>query len=111
MAATCVRSVAIWPTALKQRCKIYVRSRTCTTALRQPVATVVHSDRGSQFRATAYLRTPKDNGLISSTGRVGACDDNATMESFLALQKNVLDRQCNRTVLRALSCAPQLPVI
>jgi putative transposase len=63
-------------------------------ALRGPHTTVVHSDRGSQFRSTAYVHTLKNNGLIGSMGRVGACADNAAMESFYSLlQKNVLDRQ------------------
>jgi putative transposase len=63
-------------------------------ALRSPQATVVHSDRGSQFRSTVFVRTLKSNGLTGSMGRVGACGDNAAMESFFALlQKNVLDRQ------------------
>jgi putative transposase len=36
----------------------------------------------------------KNNGITGSMGRVGACGDNAAMESFFALlQKNVLDRQ------------------
>jgi putative transposase len=61
---------------------------------RSPVGTVVHSDRGSQFRSHAFVRTLKNNGLVGSMGRVGACGDNAAMESFFALlQKNVLDRQ------------------
>jgi putative transposase len=61
---------------------------------RDPVGTVVHSDRGSQFRSNAFVRTIKHNGLVGSMGRVGACGDNAAMESFFALlQKNVLDRQ------------------
>jgi len=59
-----------------------------------PTNTVVHSDRGSQFRSTAYIGTLKTNGLTGSMGRVGAAGDNAAMESFFALlQKNVLDRQ------------------
>ena len=64
-------------------------------ALRDPSGTlVVHSDRGSQFRSAAFVRTLKDHGLAGSMGRVGACGDNAAMESFFALlQKNVLDRQ------------------
>ena len=63
-------------------------------ALRSPEGTVVHSDRGSQFRSTAFVRTLKTHGLTGSMGRVGACGDNAAMESFFALlQKNVLDRQ------------------
>ena len=63
-------------------------------ALRDPVGTIVHSDRGSQFRSNAFVRTLKSHGLVGSMGRVGACGDNAAMESFFSLlQKNVLDRQ------------------
>jgi putative transposase len=62
--------------------------------LRSPAGTVVHSDRGSQFRSAAFVWTLRSNGLAGSMGRVGACGDNAAMESFFALlQKNVLDRQ------------------
>jgi transposase InsO family protein len=40
------------------------------------------------------VRTLKGNGLKGSMGRVGACADNAAMESFFSLlQKNVLDSQ------------------
>jgi transposase InsO family protein len=72
-------------------------------ALRDPSATVVHSDRGSQFRSHAFVRTLRDARLKGSMGRVGACGDNAAMESFFALlQKNVLDQQAwtNREQLR-----------
>jgi transposase InsO family protein len=63
-------------------------------ALRDPAATVVHSDRGSQFRSHAFVRALRDHGLHGSMGRVGACADNAAMESFFSLlQKNVLNRQ------------------
>ena len=62
--------------------------------LRSPTGTVVHSDRGSQFRSKTFVRMLKNNNLIGSMGRVGACGDNAAMESFFALlQKNALDRQ------------------
>jgi len=62
--------------------------------LRCPEATVVHSDRGSQFRSAKFVRLLRNNGLHGSMGRVGACADNAAMESFFALlQKNVLDQQ------------------
>jgi transposase InsO family protein len=65
---------------------------------RRPVGTVVHSDRGSQFRSKAYVRTLRNNGLVGSMGRVGACADNAAMESFFSLlQKNVLDTKRWRT--------------
>jgi len=63
-------------------------------ALRGPVGTVVHSDRGSQFRSLAFVRAVADAELLGSMGRVAACADNAAMESFFSLlQKNVLDRQ------------------
>jgi len=62
--------------------------------IRRPVGTVVHSDHGSQFRSAKFVRTLRASGLLGSMGRVGACADNAAMESFFALlQKNVLDRQ------------------
>ena len=63
-------------------------------ALRGGVDTIVHSDRGSQFRSHAYVRTLRNAQLRGSMGRVGACADNAAMESFFSLlQKNVLNRQ------------------
>ena len=55
---------------------------------------IVHSDRGSQFRARKYLRALTRHGLVGSMGQVGTSADNAAMESFFALlQKNVLDRR------------------
>jgi putative transposase len=63
-------------------------------ALRGAVDTIVHSDRGSQFRSHAYNRALRAAKLRGSMGRVGACSDNAAMESFFSLlQKNVLNRQ------------------
>ena len=63
-------------------------------ALRSPAGTIVHSDRGSQFRSRKFVKALKDAGLVGSMGRVAACADNAAMESFFALlQKNVLNRQ------------------
>jgi len=62
--------------------------------LREPRGTVVHSDRGSQFRSAKFVRMLRNNDLAGPMGRVGACADNAAMESFFALlQRNVFDRQ------------------
>jgi len=56
--------------------------------------TVVHSDRGGQFRSRKFVRELETAGLRGSMGRVATCADNAAMESFFSLlQKNVLDRQ------------------
>jgi len=75
------------------------------TALRSAIArrgphgtVVVHSDRGSQFRARAYRAVLKAAGLTGSMGRVAAAGDNAAMESFFALlQKNVFNQRRWRT--------------
>lgn len=59
----------------------------------QPVTgCIVHSDRGSQFRAKSFLRALNYHRLRGSMGQVGAAGDNATAESFFSLlQNNVLD--------------------
>ncbi|WP_307856069.1 IS3 family transposase [Nocardioides faecalis] len=63
-------------------------------ALRSPVGTICHSDRGGQFRAKRTQRLLANNGLIGSMGRSYGAGDNASMESFFSLlQKNVLDTQ------------------
>ena len=77
-----------------------------SVAQRTPHATIVHSDRGSQFRSRKYVRALKEAGLQGSMGRVGACADNTTMESFFALlQKNVLNRQRTWTTREELRLA------
>ncbi|MHA7141883.1 IS3 family transposase [Arthrobacter sp. Sr33] len=77
-----------------------MKSRLAVAALenavrsRRPAGTVVHSDRGSQFRSRSFVESLRHHGLTGSMGRVGACADNAAMESFFSLlQKNVLDRK------------------
>lgn len=56
--------------------------------------TIIHSDRGSQFRSRAFRAVLTAAGLSGSMGRVASAGDNAAMESFHSLlQKNVLNRQ------------------
>ena len=55
---------------------------------------VLHSDRGSQFRARKLQRALTRHQMAGSMGQVGSAGDNAAMESFFSLlQKNVLNRQ------------------
>ncbi len=55
---------------------------------------ILHSDRGSQFRARKVHRALARYGMVGSMGQVGSAGDNAAMESFFALlQRNVLDRR------------------
>jgi len=62
--------------------------------VRAPIGTVVHSDRGSQFRSAKFVRALRETGCVGSMGRTGTWADIAAMESFFALlQKNVLNRK------------------
>jgi transposase InsO family protein len=78
-----------------------MKSRLAVSALNNAVARrdhvagcVLHTDRGSQFRARSFVRTLNHHRMVGSMGRVGAAGDNAAMESFFALlQKNVLNRR------------------
>lgn len=52
----------------------------------------------AQFRSRKFVELLRQEGITGSMGRVGACGDNAAMESFFALlQKNVLDKKKWRT--------------
>lgn len=68
-------------------------------ARRAPTSVViVHSDRGSQFRARSFRAVLTAAGLQGSMGRVASAGDNAAMESFNSLlRRNVLDRRRWRT--------------
>jgi transposase InsO family protein len=56
--------------------------------------TVIHSDQGTQYASWAFTRRAQEAGLLPSMGAVGACYDNALMESFWSrVQVELLDRQ------------------
>lgn len=77
-----------------------MKSRIAVNALNNAVARrgsvagcILHTDRGSQFRARKLQRALNRHHMVGSMGRVGAAGDNAAMESFFSLlQKNVLNR-------------------
>ncbi len=79
----------------RMKARLAVDAVTNAVARRGNVAgCVVHTDRGSQFRARKMVRTLHLHGMVGSMGRVGAAGDNAAMESFFSLlQKNVLNRR------------------
>lgn len=63
--------------------QLAVRALSAALVLRGDVAgCVVHSDRDSQFRSSKFLNLLRVAGLKGSMGQVGACGDNAAMESF-----------------------------
>jgi transposase InsO family protein len=85
--------------ALDERMKASLAVRALRNAirLRDPQRTIIHSDRGSQFHAKAFVRVLRNNGLVGSMGRVASAGDNAAMESFNSLlQNNVLDTDVER---------------
>lgn len=78
----------------RMKSRLAVAALNNAAARRDDVAgCVLHTDRGSQFRARSYVHALNHHRMIGSMGRVGAAGDNAAMKSFFALlQKNVLDR-------------------
>ncbi|MET0715088.1 MAG: IS3 family transposase [Mycetocola sp.] len=79
----------------RMKSRLAVNALNNTAARRDHVAgCVLHTDRGSQFRARSFVHALNRHRMVGSMGRVGAAGDNAAMESFFALlQKNVLNRR------------------
>lgn len=90
----CSNRIVGWATDQRMTASLATAALNTAIARRQPSgATIVHSDRGGQFRSRAYRRVLERHQLAGSMGRVASAADNAAMESFFSLlQKNVLDR-------------------
>jgi transposase InsO family protein len=84
-----------WAISERMKARLVVAALEMAVARRGDVAgCILHSDRGSQFRARKVHRALARHGMVGSMGQVGAAGDNAAMESFFSLlQKNVLDRR------------------
>jgi putative transposase len=84
-----------WSIDSRMKARLVVAAIETAVARRSDVAgCILHSDRGSQFRARKVHRALTRHRMVGSMGHVGSAADNAAMESFFALlQKNVLDRQ------------------
>jgi transposase InsO family protein len=84
-----------WAIDERMKARLVVAAIEMAVARRGDVAgCILHSDRGSQFRARKVHRALAHHGMVGSMGQVGSAGDNAAMESFFALlQKNVLDRR------------------
>jgi putative transposase len=88
-----------WAINERRKARLVVAAIEMAVARRSDVAgTVLHSDRGSQFRVRKVHRALARHGMVGSMGQVGSAGDNAAMESFFALmQKNVLDQRTGAT--------------
>jgi putative transposase len=63
---------------------------------------IFHSDRGSTYTATAFVRLCRKLGVSQSMGRVGSCFDNAAAEAFFStLEHEVLSRHHFATKVQA----------
>jgi putative transposase len=93
-----------WSIDERMKARLVVAAVEMAVARRGEVAgCILHSDRGSQFRARKVHRALARHRMVGSMGQVGSAGDNAAMESFFALlQRNVLDRRRwnNRDELR-----------
>jgi len=56
----------------------------------QPDQLLIHTDQGSQYRATAYRQLLEDHKIICSMSAKGCCWDNAVVESFFSTLKHEL---------------------
>lgn len=66
--------------------------------------TVIHSDRGVQYRGNEYQEALRQHGLRNSMSRKGNCWDNAVMESFFSrLKVELIYAENYRTVEEARS--------
>jgi putative transposase len=83
-----------WAIDTRMKARLVVAAIEMAVARRGEVAgCILHSDRGSQFRARKVQRALTRYRMVGSMGQVGSAGDNAAMESFFALlQKNVLNR-------------------
>ena len=84
-----------WAIDERMKARLVVAAIEMAVARRGDVAgCILHSDRGSQFRARKVHRALAHHGMVGSMGQVGSAGDNAAMESFFALlQKNVSNRR------------------
>jgi putative transposase len=93
-----------WALDSRMKARLVVAALEIGVARRGEVAgCILHSDRGSQFRARKVQRALTRHRMVGSMGQVGSAGDNAAMESFFSLlQKNVLNRRrwTNRDELR-----------
>jgi len=65
----------------------------------EPDGLLIHTDQGSQYRATAYRQLLEDHKISCSMSAKGCCWDNAVVESFFSTLKHELDLDDDTEVL------------
>ena len=97
----CSRRVVGWSIDTTPTAALVTNALGMAIQSRNPTAgTLIHSDQGVQFTSWAFSQRAKASGLVPSMGGVGACYDNAMIESFWSrMQVELLDRHRWRTRL------------
>jgi putative transposase len=95
----CSRRVVGWSIDTTPTAALVTNALGMAIQSRRPAAgTLIHSDQGVQFTSWAFSQRAKASGLVPSMGGVGACYDNAMIESFWSrMQIELLDRHRWRT--------------
>ena len=65
----------------------------------EPETLLLHTDQGSQYRATDYRGLLREQKIVCSMSAKGCCWDNAVVESFFSTLKLELDLDDNREEL------------
>jgi transposase InsO family protein len=65
----------------------------------EPEQLLLHTDQGSQLRATEYRDLMRKHEIVCSMSAKGCCWDNAVVESFFSTLKLELDLDDSRDVL------------
>lgn len=93
------RRVVGWSIDATQTVGLITNTLSMAISNRRPQAdTMIHSDHGVLFTSWAFTKRALDSGLVPSMGSIGACYDNAMIESFWGwMQTELLDRQRGRT--------------
>jgi transposase InsO family protein len=95
----CSRRVVGWSIDTTPTAALVTNALGMAIESRRPAAgTLIHSDQGVQFTSWVFSQRAKASGLVPSMGGVGACYDNAMIESFWSrMQVELLDRHRWRT--------------
>jgi putative transposase len=88
------RKIVGWAMADRMRTELVTGALAMAIAARGPRPGLVHhSDKGSQYTSLTFGQRCEEAGIRPSTGRTGACYDNAVTESFFAsLESELIDR-------------------
>jgi putative transposase len=88
-----------WSIADHLRTELVVDALDMARWRRKPDATIVHSDRGTQYTSWLFGNRLREAGLLGSMDKVACAYDNSLMESFFgSMQIELLDRRSWPTI-------------